>query len=105
MQSTDMTVSYRASQAGNSENPTKNLAAASKEEGFVRKEPAFSRSRSRRLLDRGALQRNGRDSFAEIGKAIGLSATSVAERIDASKRPASSKGIAYGSRPRSSATR
>jgi Lrp/AsnC family transcriptional regulator, leucine-responsive regulatory protein len=28
-----------------------------------------------------ALQRNGRDSFAEIGKAIGLSATSVAERI------------------------
>ena len=28
-----------------------------------------------------ALQCNGRDSFAEIGKAIGLSATSVAERI------------------------
>lgn len=28
-----------------------------------------------------ALQKNGRDSFAEIGKAIGLSATSVAERI------------------------
>lgn len=28
-----------------------------------------------------ALQGNGRDSFAEIGKAIGLSATSVAERI------------------------
>jgi Lrp/AsnC family transcriptional regulator, leucine-responsive regulatory protein len=28
-----------------------------------------------------ALQRNGRDSFAEIGKAIGLSPTSVAERI------------------------
>jgi Lrp/AsnC family leucine-responsive transcriptional regulator len=27
------------------------------------------------------LQQNGRDSFAEIGKAIGLSATSVAERI------------------------
>jgi Lrp/AsnC family leucine-responsive transcriptional regulator len=29
----------------------------------------------------GALQKNGRESFAEIGKAIGLSATSVAERI------------------------
>ncbi len=29
----------------------------------------------------GALQRNGRDSFSEIGKAIGLSATSVAERV------------------------
>jgi Lrp/AsnC family transcriptional regulator, leucine-responsive regulatory protein len=28
-----------------------------------------------------ALQQNGRESFAEIGKAIGLSATSVAERI------------------------
>ena len=28
-----------------------------------------------------ALQANGRDSFADIGKAIGLSATSVAERI------------------------
>lgn len=28
-----------------------------------------------------ALQENGRDSYAEIGKAIGLSATSVAERI------------------------
>lgn len=28
-----------------------------------------------------ALQRNGRDSFSEIGKAIGLSATSVAERV------------------------
>jgi Lrp/AsnC family transcriptional regulator, leucine-responsive regulatory protein len=28
-----------------------------------------------------ALQRNGRESFAEIGKTIGLSATSVAERI------------------------
>ncbi len=28
-----------------------------------------------------ALQRNGRDSFAEIGKVVGLSATSVAERI------------------------
>lgn len=27
------------------------------------------------------LQQNGRDSFAEIGKAIGLSATTVAERI------------------------
>ena len=27
------------------------------------------------------LQQNGRDSFAEIGKAIGLSATSVADRI------------------------
>ncbi len=27
------------------------------------------------------LQKNGRDSFAEIGKAVGLSATSVAERI------------------------
>lgn len=29
----------------------------------------------------GALQRNGRDSFSDIGKAIGLSATSVAERV------------------------
>lgn len=28
-----------------------------------------------------ALQRNGRESFAEIGKTIGLSATSVAERV------------------------
>jgi len=28
-----------------------------------------------------ALQKSGRDSFAEIGKAVGLSATSVAERI------------------------
>ncbi|HEY2476981.1 MAG TPA: Lrp/AsnC family transcriptional regulator [Candidatus Cybelea sp.] len=28
-----------------------------------------------------ALQKNGRDSFAEIGKAVGLSATSVSERI------------------------
>jgi Lrp/AsnC family transcriptional regulator, leucine-responsive regulatory protein len=28
-----------------------------------------------------ALQENGRESFAEIGKAIGLSATSVGERI------------------------
>lgn len=28
-----------------------------------------------------ALQKSGRESFAEIGKAIGLSATSVAERI------------------------
>lgn len=28
-----------------------------------------------------ALQRNGRDSFSEIGKTIGLSATSVAERV------------------------
>ena len=29
----------------------------------------------------GALQRNGRDSFSEIGKSVGLSATSVAERV------------------------
>jgi Lrp/AsnC family transcriptional regulator, leucine-responsive regulatory protein len=29
----------------------------------------------------GALQRNGRDSFSEIGKTVGLSATSVAERV------------------------
>ena len=28
-----------------------------------------------------ALQRNGRDSFSEIGKSVGLSATSVAERV------------------------
>jgi len=28
-----------------------------------------------------ALQKNGRDSFSEIGKAVGLSATSVAERV------------------------
>jgi Lrp/AsnC family transcriptional regulator, leucine-responsive regulatory protein len=28
-----------------------------------------------------ALQANGRDSYAEIGKAVGLSATSVAERV------------------------
>ena len=28
-----------------------------------------------------ALQKNGRGSFAEIGKAIGLSATSVSERV------------------------
>ena len=28
-----------------------------------------------------ALQKNGRESFSEIGKAVGLSATSVAERV------------------------
>jgi Lrp/AsnC family transcriptional regulator, leucine-responsive regulatory protein len=52
-----------------------------KEERSLAKGPRFH------ALDRidcaivGALQRNGRDSFSDIGKAIGLSATSVAERV------------------------
>jgi Lrp/AsnC family leucine-responsive transcriptional regulator len=52
-----------------------------KEERSLAKSPRFH------ALDRidcsivGALQRNGRDSFSDIGKAIGLSATSVAERV------------------------
>jgi Lrp/AsnC family transcriptional regulator, leucine-responsive regulatory protein len=55
--------------------------AAVKQEESLAKGPRFH------LLDRvdcsivRALQQNGRDSFAEIGKTIGLSATSVAERI------------------------
>jgi Lrp/AsnC family leucine-responsive transcriptional regulator len=48
-----------------------------------------------------ALQRNGRDSFAEIGKAIGLSATSVAERI----RRLEDAGIIEGFQVRLSAAR
>jgi Lrp/AsnC family leucine-responsive transcriptional regulator len=48
-----------------------------------------------------ALQRNGRDSFAEIGKAIGLSATSVAERI----RRLEEAGIIEGYRVRLSAAK
>jgi len=48
-----------------------------------------------------ALQRNGRDSFAEIGKAIGLSATSVAERI----RRLEEAGIIEGYQVRLSASK
>ncbi len=48
-----------------------------------------------------ALQRDGRDSFAEIGKAIGLSATSVAERI----RRLEDAGIIEGYRVRLSAAK
>jgi Lrp/AsnC family leucine-responsive transcriptional regulator len=48
-----------------------------------------------------ALQRNGRDSFAEIGKAIGLSATSVAERI----RRLEEAGIIEGYRVKLSAAK
>lgn len=52
-----------------------------KSEGSLAKSPGFH------ALDRvdcsilRALQQSARDSFAEIGKAIGLSATSVAERM------------------------
>jgi Lrp/AsnC family leucine-responsive transcriptional regulator len=76
-----MVASYLSEKTENSQNATKNRAAASKLEGSLAKRPRFH------VLDRvdrsivRALQRNGRDSFAEIGKAIGLSATSVAERI------------------------
>jgi Lrp/AsnC family transcriptional regulator, leucine-responsive regulatory protein len=49
----------------------------------------------------GALQVNGRESFAEIGKAIGLSATSVAERI----RRLEQSGIIEGYGARISASR
>jgi Lrp/AsnC family transcriptional regulator, leucine-responsive regulatory protein len=48
-----------------------------------------------------ALQENGRDSYAEIGKAIGLSATSVAERI----RRLEEAGIIEGYDVRLSATK
>lgn len=48
-----------------------------------------------------ALQRDGRDSFAEIGKAIGLSATSVAERI----RRLEDAGVVEGYRVRLSAAK
>lgn len=48
-----------------------------------------------------ALQANGRDSFAEIGKAVGLSATSVAERI----RRLEDAGIIEGYRVRLSAAK
>jgi Lrp/AsnC family leucine-responsive transcriptional regulator len=47
----------------------------------------LAKSPSFHVLDRvdraiiGALQQNGRDSFSDIGKAIGLSATSVADRV------------------------
>ena len=47
----------------------------------------------------GALQRNGRDSFSEIGKAVGLSATSVAERV----RRLEQAGVIEGYRVRLSA--
>ncbi len=62
-------------------NPTKTRLAAVKQEETLPKSPRFH------ALDRvdcsilRALQQSARDSFAEIGKAIGLSATSVAERI------------------------
>lgn len=48
-----------------------------------------------------ALQANGRDSFADVGKAIGLSATSVAERI----RRLEDAGIIEGYRVRLSAAK
>jgi Lrp/AsnC family transcriptional regulator, leucine-responsive regulatory protein len=47
------------------------------------------------------LQKNGRDSFAVIGKAVGLSATSVAERI----RRLEDAGVIEGYRVRLSAQR
>jgi Lrp/AsnC family transcriptional regulator, leucine-responsive regulatory protein len=48
-----------------------------------------------------ALQQNARESFAEVGKAVGLSATTVAERI----RRLESEGVIEGYQVRLSATK
>jgi Lrp/AsnC family transcriptional regulator, leucine-responsive regulatory protein len=76
-----MLASYRARGPEKRRNATKKRAAPSKLEETLPKGPRFH------ALDRvdcsivRALQQDGRGSFAEIGKTIGLSATSVAERI------------------------
>jgi Lrp/AsnC family leucine-responsive transcriptional regulator len=63
------------------QNPAKKQARCHEIGGITAKTPRFH------ALDRldcsilRALQESARDSFAEIGKAVGLSATSVAERI------------------------
>ncbi len=63
------------------QNPAKKQPRCHKIGGITAKSPRFH------ALDRldcsilRALQESARDSFAEIGKAVGLSATSVAERI------------------------
>jgi Lrp/AsnC family leucine-responsive transcriptional regulator len=63
------------------QNPAKKQARCHQIGGITAKSPRFH------ALDRldcsilRVLQESARDSFAEIGKAVGLSATSVAERI------------------------